>query len=819
MNATSSFVEPTVKCHHCGDDCPAQPLTIEDKHFCCIGCQTVYEILQANDLCTYYNLDEKPGISLKGKKLGDQYAYLEEEAVLQQLLLYQDENYAKVSLYIPAVHCSSCVWLLENFAHLVEGVQEARLNFVKKELTLAYDPSETNLRAIVELLATLGYEPLINLAVTEKKEKKSTYNRRVLLQIGVTGFCMGNIMLLSFPEYFHLDVQHLVDRQYQQFFLWLNALLALPIYFFGAADYLKGAYRSIRENWKKHTRELSVDIPIALGITALFVRSWVDTLQGQAGYWDSLAGLVFFLLLGKWMQTLTFNYLSFERSYKSYFPLAIKIQEKDEERYIPINDLQPSQQVIVHHQELIPADALLMSEKAYIDYSFVTGEATPVTKKKGDYIYAGGRQVGERITLLVQKPTSQSYLTQLWNHQAFGKEMSTVPTYIAAQFSKYFTYITLLIAFTVAAYWAFADPSLMWIATTAVLMVACPCALTLSMPFTMRAVMAVFGKQKLYVKNQNVIQHLNEIDTIVFDKTGTLTETSASAVTYEGIPLSEEEYQLVKSLTIQSTHPLSKKIATALASKVVEVNTFKVYPGQGIEGKVKGRWLRIGKASFVGQEAYTPSKMTAEVHVSINREYKGYFKIEARYRPAIAQSLNQLKSTYDLYLLSGDNEAAQPALESYFTEMHFHQQPLDKLQFIEQLQKEGKKVLMVGDGLNDAGALQQANVGLAIAEDAHTFSPACDAIIEANHFQQLTAFLKFSKTSTQIVKLSFLLSLVYNAFGIGWAATGQLSPVLAAIFMPFSSMSVVVVAVAATLFLAQYYFKHKPNGNYPTQRK
>jgi P-type Cu+ transporter len=797
-------------CFHCGDECPDDSIAIEDKCFCCHGCQIVFEILQDNNLCTYYELNHNAGISLKAKNFEGKYSYLKEREIEAQLLDYQSENLNKVTFYVPSVHCSSCVWLLENFNKVRKGVISSRLNFIKKELSLSYNPVEVSLKEIVELLATLGYEPLLNLESANKPQQKNTTQRNLILKIGVVGFCMGNIMMMSFPEYFHLDLENSIDANYQKFFLYFNFMLSLPVFFYGASDYLNGAWISLKENIKKTTDVFSVDIPIAVAIITLYCRSVYETfVNNSAGYYDSLAGLVFFLLVGKWMQQITYNYLSFERNYKSYFPLAVKVLRENVTSFMNVMELKKGDAIYIHHQELIPADAIISKGKGMIDYSFVTGESDPISKNVGDILYAGGRQKGERLELIVQKPVSQSYLTQLWNNEAFTKEKVIPTTEMANLFSKYFTAITFTIAIIAGLYWAIFQPSLFWNSITAVLMVACPCALTLSMPFTMSTTMAIFGRNKFYVKNQGVIQLLNEVNEIIFDKTGTLTEGNSEKVSFIGYELSEFEMKLVKTLTIQSTHPLSKMIANSLKIKdfnAFPIDYFKEFQGEGIESSITGNLVRLGKGGFIKSALNEQVKHTHSF-LEINGILIGYFVIESVFRKNWQTILNNLGKNFKLFILSGDNDADNEKLAPHFKEntIHFKQKPQDKLNFINNEQRKGNHVLMIGDGLNDAGALRQSNVGIAISEDIKVFSPACDAILDASKFEQLADFLKFSKTSLNIVKASFILSLVYNFIGIGWAVTGELSPVLAAIFMPLSSISVVLFAVGLTHLFA--YFK------------
>ncbi|MES2730857.1 MAG: heavy metal translocating P-type ATPase metal-binding domain-containing protein [Bacteroidota bacterium] len=793
-----TLTEEKITCAHCGSDCLDTNVTIyslsdeADKYFCCEGCKTVYEILAENGMCSYYDLSDKPGIKLNNPEWGERFAFLDNEAIAASLLDFSSPTLCRITFAIPTIHCSSCIWLLENLYKLREGIQASRVNFLKKELALSFDPRHITLRQAVELLAKIGYEPHLSLQEYNGKTQKKA-NHSIILKIGVTGFCAGNIMILSLGEYFGLSTN---DQSFRTLFSWLTALLSLPVFFYGASGYLLSAYQSLRE------RIINIDVPISLGIITLFGRSLYETLSHSGpGYWDSLSGLVLFLLVGKWVQARTYENLSFERNYQSYFPLAATIVKGTQAQSIPVSDLQKNDRIRVFNQGLVVADSQLLSPLAQIDYSFVTGESEPVEKKAGDLIYAGGRQMGAQIELLVQKPASQSYLTGLWNNEAFDKEKTTPVTRLASQFSRWFTFFTLTLAACTAIFWFFTDQSLMWNAFTAVLMVACPCALSLSMPFTMGTAMGIFGRNHFYVKNPAVIQHLATISHIVFDKTGTLTQARKAVVQFVGLDLRAEERQWVASVAAQSSHPLSRKICEWLGIETAITPTaFRETAGQGIEVIVQGRTIRMGSAAFAGPEdGNVNGGNESQVFLTIDYEYRGHFAIQNQYRAGLTGLMKRLKKHYQLSLLSGDRPVDQPVLEPLFGEaMHFRQTPEAKLSYVQVLQESGAAVLMVGDGLNDAGALKQSDVGLVLTDDVNTFFPACDALLDASRFNRLPDFIRFSRVSVNIVKASFLVSLVYNFVGLSWAVSGHLSPVIAAILMPVSSLSVVLFSVGAT---------------------
>jgi Cu+-exporting ATPase len=555
---------------------------------------------------------------------------------------------------------------------------------------------------------------------------------------------------------------------------------------------------------------LNIDIPIALGIVVMFVRSTFDILMDYgSGFFDSLTGLIFFMLLGKMFQIKTYSFLSFERDFKSYFPIAItRINKNASEESVPVYDIQKGDRLLIRNQELIPVDGILISENAEIDYSFVTGEAIPITKKSGDKVFAGGKQIGKVIEMEVLHSVSQSYLTQLWSNDVFQKKVEQKHKTITDSISRYFTPILLLISFIGFGYWIFIDANTAFNVFTAVLIVACPCALALTAPFTMGNVLRILGKKKFYLKNALVIEQLAKVDTIVFDKTGTITTNKKSNISYEGQELSEATIQIIKNVLRASNHPLSRMLYDFLPEvHQIKIDNFKEITGKGIQAQVNNLQVLIGSASFVNQKEESAIQQTS-VHVQIGGSYLGKFIFNNEYREGLEQLFKTLKGNYQLKVLSGDNEGERSTLEKLLpqgTELIFNQKPEGKLEFIKKLQEKGSNVLMVGDGLNDAGALAQSNVGISISENVNVFSPACDAILDAQEFQKLNYFLKLAKKAMVTIKWSFALSLLYNVVGLSFALTGNLLPLVAAIIMPLSTITI----VSFVTIMSSFYSKRK----------
>lgn len=798
--STSLSIENKIECFHCGDICPDKSILIEEKNFCCTGCMAVYELLQENRLCNYYSLEERPGISPKNS-LGKRFDYLDDESTIDKLLDFKDDKISSVTFSIPQMHCSSCIWLLENLFKINSAIFYSNVNFLKKQILLKFDHEKVSLKDVVILLTSLGYEPRIRLdSVEEKKEINS--NKKLYMKLGVAAFSFGNIMLLSFPEYLSIDVSEVF---YKKVFAYLNLILALPVFFYSSTDYFISAYKGLRK------KIINLDVPISLGIIVLFFRSVFEVLSNTgAGYFDSLAGLLFFLLLGKVFQSKTYDALNFERDFKAYFPLSVSVKDNNNEISIPVSKLKIGDRIIIRNNEIIPADAILFKGDGRIDYSFVTGESKPVLKVLGELIYAGGRQKGEALELEVVKEVSQSYLTQLWNNDSFKKSSEINFTQFSNVVSKYFTTVILGIAFAAALVQLQNGLGFALGVFTSVLIIACPCALAMSTPFTLGNTLRIFGRNRFYLKNTQAVHELSKIDEIVFDKTGTITETDKAEIKYSGKKLSDFELQMLKTLLRNSTHPLSKKVYDSISAvKLFDLSEYKEYQGKGIEGRIYDNLIKAGALSFVSdkinQIAFENDNESC-VYISINNNLIGRFEIPNHYREGSEEIIKELRKNYSLSLLSGDNNSEKENLKNIFgsdEKLLFERSPSDKLNYIKNIRQKNRKVLMIGDGLNDAGALSQSDVGISVTDDISNFSPACDAILDGTMLKKLPDFISFSKTSRRIIYASFAISFLYNFIGLSFAVQGMLSPIIAAVLMPLSSISVVVFATVTTNLFAK----------------
>ena len=787
-------------CFHCGQEIEKDRIFFDEKAFCCNGCKSVYEILNANNLGNFYELNKNSGI--RPDENLSQFDYLDTPEIFEKVVDFSEGNTSVVTFKIPVIHCSSCIWLFESLQDLNTNIRYSQVNFTKKTLQVSFNQNELPLSELAKFLTNLGYKPVISLETADKKE--AAVDRSLTIKVAVAGFAFGNAMMFAFPEY--LNTGSSVDfwlEEFAPFFRFLTFLLSIPVVVYSASDYYKSAWFGLKN------KIVNIDVPIVLGILVLFFRSVYEIATNYGpGYFDTLCGLLFFMLLGKIFQKRTYSALSYDRDYKSFYPIAVtKVDFGGQQQNILLSDIKVGDRILVRNQEIIPVDAVLINGEGNIDNSFITGESATITKNPGDKIFAGGKQIGSILELEVIKTVNQSYLTQLWNKEAFRKEELGLDT-LVNQISKYFTFIILGITLLAGIYWYQIDFEKMFQVVSAILIVACPCALALSTPFTMGHIMRILGRNKMYVKDAHTIEKMAKIDTLVFDKTGTITYNKKANISFEGKEIAEFDLKNIKSLLKNSNHPLSKSLYEFLEvqDEYLPIENFKETAGKGYEATVRGKVYKIGSAKFTHQEA---KSLETAVYIERDGEFLGKFIFKNEYRDGLAEMAKELKD-YKIHVLSGDNSSEEQTLKNLIpniTEMRFSQSPEDKLEYIKHLQDQGKKVAMLGDGLNDAGALKQSNIGIAIADDTNSFTPSSDVIMNGGVLTKLHDYFALTKDAMIIVKLTFGISFLYNVVGLTAAVLGEMSPLFAAILMPLSSISVVAFTSLSTWLRSRKYFK------------
>lgn len=792
-------------CHYCGK--PAHsPVEKSGRVYCCRGCLRLEELENAA-ACPVPDEAAGDGETAGGGETV-RWAHLKQAEYRNKLVRLDSDGHSVTTLFIPDMSCASCVAFLERLPAKHAGIHRAEVNYPRKELRVAFDEAELPLDGLAALLDRLGYPPeMRNANVAESAGK----DRSHVARLAVAGFAFGNIMLLSFAD--HLGGEEFDLSGFQGAFGWFNFALSIPVLLYSARGYFESAWKALRSGG------LNMDVPIALGMVVIFVRSVGELLlKTGMGYFDSLAGLAFFLLIGKWYQHSTHSRLAHERDYQSWFPISVlRIGANGEAEATPISTLQAGDRIRIHHGEIVPADGLLVEGAGQIDRSFITGESHPIAVRPGEPIEAGGRQLGGAIDVQVERPVQQSALTRLWNSDAFQKDRKGSIKDPVDRISRHFTWAVLAIAVATLLFWLGKDASTAWNAFTATLIVACPCALALSLPFTYGSTLRWLGRSGAYLKNTLVVEQMARVRDLVFDKTGTLTAAAAFETQFQAVPGTEVDPAtrgLVAAAAASSAHPLSRAIGRLWAEDRPRVDAFDEEPGSGVAARVAGSVVLIGTRSWTDASsedvAALDSAFPAPVsglrttfsYVAVGGRLLGRFAFTKPLRSGIEAELQALARTHRLHLISGDSDAERSAFAAWFApdRMRFNMKPVEKMAYIRDVQAAhpGELTAMIGDGLNDAGALKEADLGVAVVDDLYAFSPASDLILDAKALQHLGAMLGFARQAQRTVYVLFAISFAYNLVGLYFAVQGLLTPVVAAILMPVSSFTVVSVALGRT---------------------
>jgi Cu+-exporting ATPase len=790
--AVDTLTASVATCHHCGDPCGAAAVHADAHTFCCAGCASVFTLLHERGLGAFYACDVNPGVPQRREAHDDRFAALDDPAIAASLLDFDDGVTASVTFAVPDLHCAACLWLIERLWRVEAGIIRADADLVRRTVTVWFCPTTVTVRGVAERLAAVGYAPVIE---GERSAGTATSERRTLyLRMGIAGFAFGNTMLFSIPRY--VNGVPLEDG-FQRVFDALNLALGTLVLVYSASGFFTAAWRSAR------ARRLTLDVPVAIGLAALYVRSVVDIVSSRSeGFIDSFTGLVLFLLVGRLFQSKAFDRIAFNRTFRSFLPLSVRVERGDAIVLTPLADLREGDCILLRPDEVVPADAVLVSTEGAFDYAFVTGESRPILARAGDRIRAGGRAIGSTLRLLLVRDVAQSQLARLWNNPASARPTAHWLSEVSARFGALFTLAAVGLALAGAG-WHWPDVSRSLDVATAVLIIACPCALTLAAPLTFGTAMEQLASRGFYLRNSAVVLDLSRVDALAFDKTGTLT-SAVQGMHAEPDGLTEEAWQLVRRLAAESTHPVSRAIASGRLAEG-RLQWCRETPGLGLRGAIDGHDVMLGSPSFVAREIGAIVRTAADGPVvAIDRRVAGSVRLSTLPRPGVAAAVRELGGTHEIDLLSGDEPREASRWRAWFGQrVAFGQSPDDKLATIRARQAAGRRVAMIGDGLNDAGALAAADVGIAVSDETACMVPACDAVLHGARVASLPAFLRYARTARRVVIACFVVSMIYNALGLALALQGALTPLLTAVLMPVSSLTVIAMSVGAMRWYAR----------------
>jgi Cu+-exporting ATPase len=722
----------------------------------------------------------------------DRFAVLDDADVQRRFIDASGSEETVATFTLPALHCASCVWLLERLYRVDAGIVRSEVDLLRRTIRVAYSPARTTLRRVAEALASVGYDPLVDPERSAGGVPRA--RRRLYLKIGVAGFAFGNVMLFSIPRYANGAP---LEPQFQRLFDALNLALAVPVLVFSASDYFRTACRALR------ARTMLLDVPVALGLAALFGRSVADILSGRGeGFLDSFAGLVFFLLIGRLFQQKAFEGMAFDRTVRSFLPLTVGIEAGGAIQRTPLDEVRPGDVLVLRPGEVVPADSVLRDAAATLDYAFVSGESAPRALRAGEEAPAGGRIVGQAVRLQVIRPVSHSRLAELWTRPVFARTKPHWITTVSSRFAWHFTVGAIGLALAGAVLW-WPDAAMSLQVATAVLIVACPCALTLAAPVALGTAMGQLGRFGCYLKQPDVVLDLARVSTVAFDKTGTLTLGGGDSVVRHDLP--PEHWDAVRRLAAESVHPISRAIAASAPVVAGAVSDVHEQTGLGITGFVNGERVVLGRSSFVGRETgrVLPDR-DDHTWAAVGPDAPRPIVVRPAERRRMASAISDLRRRYRICLLSGDAPRDARRWSRLFGgQVRFRLSPDTKLDAVRARQAGGERVLMVGDGLNDAGALAAAEVGFAVSDDTACLVPACDGVIRGDRLPALAGVLSYARLARRVITIAFAVSVAYNAIGIALALAGRLTPLATAILMPVSSLTVIGLSAGLMRFGAR----------------
>lgn len=808
-HAKTSQGAVTPCCAHCGADVPTGYLRpLDQEQFCCNGCRTAYDILHGAGLDDFYAIRDRCGTESPAIQEADTgFEFFEDPAFIERHVTRDSRGHCHVRLGIASIHCAACVWLLEKLPNLVIGVTGARANVARSTLSITWDNAATSLADIAAVLAKLGYPP--HPLDASENGVRDAEGRRQLIRIGVAGACAGNAMLIALALYAGM-FSGMAPEYVRLFRLTGTAIGVIAICWPGAV-FFRGAWAAIR------TRTPHMDVPVSLGLAVGGAAGTVNAIAGTGEtYFDTLALLVFLLLVGRYLlhrgRRTAIERVSLLNSLTPR--IARRIEEDKEIRCVSAESLRCGDVVEVRAGDLIPGDGEVIAGNSSIDEGLLTGEAAPRVITLGDDVPAGATNLTARIEVRIMAVGASSRIGHIMGlvEDAAGHKPQWI--LFADRISSWFVGIVLVLAMITAGVWWTISPTAAVDHTVALLIVACPCALGLATPLTLAVALGRAARNGILIKSPQVAEQVARKGCLWLDKTGTITEGRMSVREWIG---ADDVKTLVVTFESQVVHPIADALLRFLGgtAKLTPVDQFAQVPGGGLRGISQGRTVAIGSERFLRHcdveitpdiaerlprwldAAWTP------VLIAVDGRTVAAAAIGDTIRPDAVASISALKQLgWNVGILSGDHQsvvtavAQEVGIESAWGALS----PEDKLQIVRNGRVD-EQVIMVGDGVNDSAALAAASVGVAVHGGAEVSLKAADVYITRPGLTPLVDLVRGGRRAVQILRTNFAASLTYNLFAVGLAMAGQINPLVAAILMPISSLTVLALALGGRTFL------------------
>lgn len=810
LRATTPAAPAATSCAHCGLPVAPGDVAEHGPSFCCAGCRSVYEIVNAAGLSGYYAYrDRADAAPARSAPASRKYEELDDAAFQAAHCRATEDGLVSTDLLLEGIHCAACVWLVERVGRVVPGVLSARLDFSRNVVTVAWDPARARLSQIARGLASLGYPA--HPASDSQARAGRTRDRALLLRLGVAGAAAGNVMLMAFALY--SGAFSGMEQMYQSLFRWGSFAIATPTVFWAGSVFLRGGWAAIR------TRTPHMDLPVSIGILAGYAGGALSTLSGRGEiYFDSLCTLIFLLLVGRYLQQSHHRRSSSQSELLlALSPQVARVEEGGTERELPAGSVPNGATVRVGAGERIPVDGVVLRGSASVDTSLLTGEPMPLEAHAAERVFAGTSCQTGTLWIRTEAAGEATRLGRLMASVESTQQKRAPIVRLADRVAGHFVVAILGVAALTLALWLHLDPRHAIDHTVALLVVTCPCALGMATPLAVSVALGRAARAGILFKGGEFMEELARPGVIVFDKTGTLTCGKPELVGWMG----DAAWQApLRALEAESGHPLARAVQRAFPENQLERRDVRELIGGGISGVVEGARLLAGAPALVQRElGGLPAwvEKLVKTHAAAGRTpvvlaADGVVRAVAAFgdalRPEAGPALRELgRLGYRFEILSGDHQAVVDGVARELgiaaPDARGAQSPESKLERIAELRRRGERVFMVGDGVNDAGAMAAASVGIAVHGGAETCLRAADVFTTRHGLDPLVEAARGARRTLATIRRGIVISLGYNLVGIALAVAGVLSPLVAAIMMPLSSISVVSLALRAKTFERQ----------------
>lgn len=779
------------RCMHCSKNF----IKIKSNQmFCCNGCASVYQFLLSNDLQKYYEIMKKVGETPSSA----------EEFSISHYNIYEDENLNSIfkfdkntwGFFVPEIKCAACIWLIEKSLHKIDGLDAININLLEKTITFTIkDNAVSNLKNAAILLTNIGYNPL-PLPFLSSKQFRSRYEKERLKDIGISGFAFGNVMIFAASSYFGKYFG--IDQKINTIFILISMIISLPATLYSGRSFFLNSFNALRN------RKIHIDTTISFAlIVTLLIGVYETFLNSTKVYFDTITGLVFLLLIGRYFHEKAIHKAKeLGESMKNIIPIeAFSINKGDH--------------VLIPKGGIFLADGIIIEGETEVNQSSLTGEEMPVVKKENDFVIAGAQNLLNPVKILAQKTGNETWISSLETLINQAKNNKSNIETVIEKILPIFSLFIIIISLLSFGFWSFFSTEKAVDVLVAILVISCPCALALATPLLMSSTLRVLWKIGAIVKTQNAIEALSEVDTVLFDKTGTLTSGELKVIEIEFLNsgVSDEKKAEILlafySLTKKSVHLVSKAIVNHLQLenfKSIELKNVRELAGLGIVANINNDIeIKIGNYKFINGKL-----QDSETRFCVYGKYGDFcvkFILSEQIKNGAKELIKYLnKNNIACYILSGDKAASvhkiAHELSINYKYCYSEKLPNEKLMILEEFQTAGKKVLALGDGVNDAAMLAKAHVGIASHGGTDVALHSADIFLRKPNLFLVKNIFIISKQAKKTLKILILVSLVYNFIAIYFAILGYVDPLFAAIFMPISSLSVFFIVYFRKVHLA-----------------